>query len=233
MDATGTGQGICDVTTPAGTAGLEALSGSPGRGRSERGAARLARGCARLRCSRGQWAGRRPGPGRCWSRAGLRRTGTATPKSCTQALRTRVSLSAACQDTPGTLLSCFPAFKHNGLFLLYFSTLFCADKLTTPLCSHGKLRRAAAPGADSLCTIPAAHPHHVLPSAAEPAQRIKNQIKTFPKAKTAVKHRTTMFTVRRYYGQTTMKLIDFWRDDLLNAGVCTVFLLISAPRDRR
>lgn len=80
MDATGTGLGICDVTTPAGTAGLEALSGSPGRGRSERGAARLARGCARLRCSRGQWAGRRPGPGRCWSRAGLRRTGTATPK---------------------------------------------------------------------------------------------------------------------------------------------------------
>lgn len=65
MDATGTGLGICDCDNSSGHRGA-------GRGRSGLGAARLARGCARLRCSRGQRAGRRPGSGRCWSRAGLR-----------------------------------------------------------------------------------------------------------------------------------------------------------------
>lgn len=93
--------GNLTVTVPVGTAGLEALSGSAGRGRRGLGAARLCpglcQGCARLRCSRGQRAGRRPGPGagraarngRAPGAAGaeLRSAhGASTPRSCTQEL---------------------------------------------------------------------------------------------------------------------------------------------------
>lgn len=91
----------------------------------------------------GESSEERAGSGSCWSRAAL---STWSLNSQKLNSRTRVSLSAACQDTPGTpLSSCFPDFKHHGLFLLYFSTLFCVEKLRTPRSLPRKSRQSSSP----------------------------------------------------------------------------------------
>lgn len=163
---------VC-VTTAVGTAGLEALSGSPGRGRRGPGAARRCPGRCPGLCPAPAAAG--PGRGEPRGTGGLRemlerswaQEGWSTNSQ--KLLRTRVLLCAACQGTRGTLFfPCSPDFKRHGLFLLYLSTLFCAENTTTRLWLPGKLRGAAAPGADSLSPSLPAHPHHVLPSGASP-----------------------------------------------------------------
>lgn len=135
LDATGTGLGICHWDNSSGhwKRCLGSLEGA-GAGWELPGCAwgcvrvcawGCVRVCARV-CARD---GRAPGD------AGAELGSGGLEHQLPKFAHRRSELSAACQDAPGTLLSsCFPNFKHHGLFLLYFSTFFCAEKLTAPLC---------------------------------------------------------------------------------------------------
>lgn len=160
------------VTILEGTAGLEALSGSPGRAGS-------------CQAVPGQCPGLCPGCARSVPGAVLRSApGASTPKSCTQAPRTRVSLCAACQIL---LALCFPpaSLTLNATdFSCFTSALYSAHRNSElPFGCQGKLRRAAAPGADSLSpSIPACPPSPRAAKRCQPSA-LKTKLKRHRKPK--------------------------------------------------